>query len=162
MKRLLLYVLLTNVGAVSAHTGEPTPAAQAWPLRPIRVVVPYAPGSSPDVLARIVGDKLAQRLGQPWLVENRAGAGGNLGTGHVARAAPDGYTFLVSTNGPLVYNTVLYSKLGYDPFRDLRPVVLAGGQPNVCAVRADSGIGSLRELVDAMRRQPGVLAPHRR
>lgn len=156
MKRLF-YVLLAGVSAASAQTGDAAAPAQSWPLRPVRLVVPYAPGSSPDVLARIVGDKLAQRLGQPMLVENRAGAGGNIGTGYVARAAPDGYTLLVSTNGPLVYSTVLYPKLGYDPFRDLRPVVLAGSQPSVCAVRADSGIGSMRELVDAMQRRPGGL-----
>jgi hypothetical protein len=96
-----------------------------------------------------------QRLGQPVVVENRAGAGGNLGTGQVAKAAPDGYTLLVSTNGPLVYNTVLYQKLPYDPFKELRPVVLGGGQPNVCAVRADSGIASLADLVAEMKKRPG-------
>lgn len=130
-------------------------AQSGWPNRPVRIVVPYGAGSSPDVLARLMGDRLSARLGQPVLVENRAGAGGNTGTGAVAKSAADGYTFVISTNGPLVYNTVLYANLDYDPFRELRPVVLAGGQANVCAVRADSGIRSLRELVAAMRRQPG-------
>ena len=127
----------------------------AWPQRPVKVVVPFAAGSSPDVFARIVGERLGVRLGQPVVVENRAGAGGNIGTGHVAKAAPDGYTLLVSTNGPLVYNTVLYQKLPYDPFKELRPVVLGGGQPNVCAVRADSNIASLKDLVADMKRKPG-------
>ena len=104
---------------------------------------------------RIVGEKLAPRLGQPVIIENRVGAGGNTGTASVAKAAGDGYTFLISTNGPLVYNTQIYSKLGYDPFSELRPVVLAGGQSNVCAVRTDSGITSLKELVDAMKKNPG-------
>src|SRR5690606_5917831 len=105
--------------------------------------------------ARLLAERLTPRLGQPVLIENRAGAGGNLGTGMVARAAPDGYTFLVSTNGPLVNNVALNPKLGYDPFRQLAPVVMGGSQASVCAVRADSGIRSMRELVAAMRREPG-------
>lgn len=129
--------------------------AQAWPSRPIKLVVPYAPGSSPDVAARIITEKLGPRLGQPIIVENRAGAGGNNGTGMVAKAPGDGYTFLISTNGPLVYNTVLYKNLPYDPFTELKPVIMAGGQANICAVRADSGIRSLRDLVEAMRKNPG-------
>ncbi|MCY7319732.1 MAG: tripartite tricarboxylate transporter substrate binding protein [Ramlibacter sp.] len=130
-------------------------AQAAWPNKPVRIVVPYGSGSSPDVIARIVAEKLSPRLGQPVLVENRPGAGGNNGTGAVAKSAGDGYTYVISTNGPLVYNTVLYDKLPYDPFTELRPVVLAGGQANVCTVRADSGINSLRELVAAMKKNPG-------
>ncbi|HSV54181.1 MAG TPA: tripartite tricarboxylate transporter substrate-binding protein [Burkholderiaceae bacterium] len=129
--------------------------AQAWPNKPIRIVIPYGSGSSPDVLARIVGEKLSTRLGQPVVVENRPGGGGNNGTGQVAKSPGDGYTFLISTNGPLVYNTVLYSKLSYDPFTELRPVVLAGAQANVCTVRSDSGINSLADLVKAMKANPG-------
>jgi tripartite-type tricarboxylate transporter receptor subunit TctC len=129
--------------------------AQAWPSKPIKLVVPYAAGSSPDVAARIIGEQLGPRLGQSIIVENRPGAGGNNGTGAVAKSAGDGYTFLISTNGPLVYNTVLYQKLPYDPFKELRPVILAGGQANICAVRADSGIHSLRDLVAAMKKNPG-------
>jgi len=129
--------------------------AAAWPSKPVKLVVPYGAGSSPDVIARIVGEKLAVRLGQPVIIENRVGAGGNVGTGAVAKAPGDGYTFVISTNGPLVYNTVLYRKLPYDPFTELRPVVLAGGQANICAVRADSGITTLQELVAAMKKNPG-------
>ena len=130
-------------------------AQQAWPNKPIKLVVPYGPGSSPDVIARIVAEKLSPRLGQPVIIENRVGAGGNTGSGPVAKAAGDGYTFLISTNGPLVYNTVLYKKLSYDPFAELRPVVLAGGQSNVCAVRTDSGINTLADLIEAMKKNPG-------
>jgi tripartite-type tricarboxylate transporter receptor subunit TctC len=129
--------------------------AQAWPTRPVHIVIPYAPGSSPDVLARILGDKLQARLGQAVVVDNKPGAGGNNGTASVAKAAGDGYTFLVSTNGPLVYNTVLYKHLPYDPFTELKPVVLAGAQANVCAVRSDAGIQSLGDLVKAMKAHPG-------
>jgi tripartite-type tricarboxylate transporter receptor subunit TctC len=143
--------------ALVAATWLPGANAQTanWPNRPIKVVVPYGPGSSPDVIARIVGEKLSARLGQPVVVENRAGAGGNTGTGAVAKSPGDGYTYVISTNGPLVYNTVLYTKLGYDPFTELKPVVLAGGQANVCAVRTDSGINSLTDLVAAMKKNPG-------
>jgi tripartite-type tricarboxylate transporter receptor subunit TctC len=148
--------LFAAVAALSVATSAVAQGADpGWPSRPIKVVIPYGSGSSPDVFARIVGERLQQRLGQPVLVENRVGAGGNVGTGAVAKAPGDGYTFVVSTNGPLVYNTVLYKKLPYDPFTDLRPVVLGGGQANVCAVRADSGITSLKGLVDAMKANPG-------
>jgi tripartite-type tricarboxylate transporter receptor subunit TctC len=136
--------------AVFAASAQP-----AWPAKPIHIVVPYGAGSSPDVIARIVAEKLSPRLGEPVIIDNRAGAGGNNGTGAVAKAPGDGYTFLVSTNGPLVYNTVMYNKLPYDPFTELRPVVLAGGQANVCAVRADSDIHTLKELVAAMKKNPG-------
>ncbi|MDQ6629668.1 MAG: tripartite tricarboxylate transporter substrate binding protein [Pseudomonadota bacterium] len=129
--------------------------APAWPSRPIHIVIPYAAGSSPDVFTRVVAEKLGPRLGQPIVVDNRPGAGGNTGTQGVAKAPGDGYTFVVSTNGPLVYNTVLYKKLGYDPFTELRPVVLGGTQASVCAVRADSGIASIGQLVRAMKTHPG-------
>jgi tripartite-type tricarboxylate transporter receptor subunit TctC len=134
--------------ATSAH-------AQDWPQRPVRIVVPFAAGSSPDILARIVNDRLAQRLGQPLIVDNKAGAGGNAGTDLVAKAAPDGQTFLLSVNAPLVYNTVLYRNLPYDPFRDLVPVSLAATTPNVCAVNAQLGIDSVKGWLDALRRNPG-------
>lgn len=147
-RRAAIGVLLSCAAASGAF-------AQAWPSKPIKLVVPYGAGSSPDVAARIIAEKVGARLGQPVVVENRAGAGGNNGTSAVAKAPGDGYTFLISTNGPLVYNTVLYENLPYDPFKELRPVVLAGGQANICAVRADSGINSLRDLVTAMKRNPG-------
>jgi tripartite-type tricarboxylate transporter receptor subunit TctC len=154
--RTHLATLIKAVAVVSvALAGASATAQSDWPNKPIRIIVPYGAGSSPDVIARLMGDKLSNRLGQPVLVENRAGAGGNTGTGAVAKAAGDGYTYVISTNGPLVYNTVLYQNLSYDPFKELRPVVLAGGQANVCAVRADSGITSLKQLVAAMKKEPG-------
>jgi tripartite-type tricarboxylate transporter receptor subunit TctC len=142
----LLVLALAAGGAV---------AQPAWPNKPIRILVPYGPGSSPDVIARVVAERLSPRLGQPVVIENRAGAGGNNGTGAIAKSPGDGYSYLISTNGPLVYNTVLYKNLPYNPFTELRPVVLAGGQPNVCTVRADSGINTLQDLVKAMKSNPG-------
>jgi tripartite-type tricarboxylate transporter receptor subunit TctC len=125
-----------------------------WPSRTVKLIVPFPPGSTPDVLARLVADRLAAALRQPVIVDNKAGAGGNIGTDAVAKAAPDGYTVGVSITGPLVNNTVLYKSLPYDPFRDLAPVTLAAVQPNVLAVSTDLGVGSVRELIELLRRNP--------
>lgn len=156
-RRLSLHTLASTAAGIAMSMAGPAALAQAtaWPTKAVRIVIPYGAGSSPDVLARIIGERLSPRLGQPVVIENRPGGGGNNGTGQVAKSAGDGYTFVLSTNGPLVYNTVLYPKLGYDPFTELRPVVLAGGQANVCAVRSDSGITSLQDLVAAMKARPG-------
>ena len=129
--------------------------AQDWPQRPIRIVVPFAAGSSPDILARIVNDRLAARVGQPLIVDNKPGAGGNTGTDQASKAQPDGYTFLLSVNAPLVYNTILYKDLPYDPFRDLVPVSLAATTPNVCAVSNSMNVDSVKGWLDAMKRNPG-------
>lgn len=130
-------------------------AAQEWPQRVVKIVVPFAAGSSPDILARIINDKLAARLGQALIVENRPGAGGNSGTDSVAKATPDGYTFLLSVNAPLVYNTVLLKNLPYDPFRDLMPVTLAVTTPNVCAASNALGVDSVKGWLEAIRKNPG-------
>ncbi len=130
-------------------------SAQDWPQKPVRIVVPFAAGSSPDILARIVNDKLAARLGQPLIVDNKPGAGGNSGTDLASKAPADGYTFLLSVNAPLVYNTVLYKNLPYDPFRDLMPVSLAATTPNVCVVSNTMNVDSVKGWLDAMKRNPG-------
>ena len=126
-----------------------------WPSRTVKLIVPFPPGSTPDVLARLVADRLAGALRQAVVVDNKAGAGGNIGTDAVAKAAPDGYTVGVSITGPLVNNTVLYKTMPYDPFRDLAPVTLAALQPNVLAVSSDLGVSTVRELIDLLRRNPG-------
>jgi tripartite-type tricarboxylate transporter receptor subunit TctC len=154
-RRLVLAAALRGLFALGLGASAAAALAQSWPSKPIHIVVPYGAGSSPDVFARVIAEKIAPRLGQPVIVENKPGAGGNTGTGSVARAAGDGYTYIISTNGPLVYNSVLYKNLGYDPFKDLRPVVFGGAQANVCAVRADSGIQTLGDLVKAMKANPG-------
>ncbi|WP_395352636.1 Bug family tripartite tricarboxylate transporter substrate binding protein [Variovorax sp. UC122_21] len=132
-----------------------TAQAQDWPQRPVRVIVPFAAGASPDILARIVNDKLAARIGQPLIVENKPGAGGNSGTDQASKAAPDGYTFLLSVNAPLVYNTILYRNLPYDPFKDLVPVSLAATTPNVCAVSNGMNVDAVKGWLDALKRNPG-------
>lgn len=129
--------------------------AQEWPQRPVRIVVPFAAGSSPDILARIVNDKLSARIGQPLIVDNKPGAGGNTGTDQVSKASPDGYTFLLSVNAPLVYNTILYKNLPYDPFKDLVPVSLAATTPNVCVVSNSMNVDSVKGWLAAMKQNPG-------
>lgn len=129
--------------------------AQEWPQRHVRIIVPFAAVSSPDVLARIVNEKLAARIGQPLIVENKAGAGGNSGTDQASKATPDGYTFLLSVNGPLVYNAILYKNLPYDPFKDLVPVSLAATTSNVCAVSSSMNVDSVKGWLAALKQNPG-------
>jgi tripartite-type tricarboxylate transporter receptor subunit TctC len=131
--------------------------AQSWPSRPVRIIVAGAAGSSLDIPVRAVGEKLKDRLGQPIVVENRVAAGGTVATDAVAKSAPDGYTFLMSFNGPLAYGPFLYSKLPYDPQKDLAAVILMGGQPFVLGVPATLNVGSLKELIDLARANPGRL-----
>ena len=129
--------------------------AQDYPNRPVRMIVPFAAGSTPDVFARIVGEKVGQALKQALVIENRAGAGGNVGTDMIAKAPPDGYTIGVSITGPLVNNTVLYKKLPYDPFRDLAPITLGVHQPNVIAVAPSLNVNTMQELFALLKKNPG-------
>ncbi len=121
------------------------------------MVVPFPAGSSPDLIARIVTEKLALALGQPIVIENRPGAGGNIGTGAVAKAAPDGYTLLFTINGPLVTAPSLYRHLSYDPMKQLAPVTLVATSPNVLAIDARLPVHSLREFVALAKSKPGAL-----
>jgi tripartite-type tricarboxylate transporter receptor subunit TctC len=148
MKKLLLPALLLLAAARPA-------LAQDYPNHPIRMIVPFAAGSTPDIFARIVGDKASQLLKAPIVIDNRAGAGGNLGTDLVAKAAPDGYTLGASITGPLVNNTVLYKKLPYDPFRDLAPITFGVHQPNVLAVSPSLGVHNMQELFALLKKNPG-------
>ncbi|SOZ36805.1 Bug family tripartite tricarboxylate transporter substrate binding protein [Cupriavidus neocaledonicus] len=148
--------LIALAAACAAGAGG-SAFAQPWPARPLRMVVPFPPGSSPDLIARILTEKLAAALGQPVVVENRPGAGGNIGTGMVARAAPDGYTLLFTINGPLVTAPTLSRNLSYDPFRQLAPVTLVATSPNVLVVDARLPIHNLREFVALARSRPGEL-----
>jgi tripartite-type tricarboxylate transporter receptor subunit TctC len=131
--------------------------AQNWPDKPIRFVVAAPAASSIDVLARVMGDKLKDRLGQPIVVENRPAAGGTVATDFVAKSPPDGYTMLMSFNGPLAFAPHLYAKLPYDPQKDLVPVVITSSQPNVLAVTAGLPVNSVKELVAYAKANPGKL-----
>jgi tripartite-type tricarboxylate transporter receptor subunit TctC len=130
---------------------------EAWPAKPIRMIVPFPPGSSPDLIARMVNERLGQALGQPVVVENRPGASGMVGTGAVAKAAPDGYTMGLSIPGPLAVNTVLMQKMEYDPFRDLAPVTIVAASPNVLVVDPKLGVNDLKGFVALAKSQPGKL-----
>ena len=125
--------VLTMLAATAASLALPA-SAQAWPARPIKLIVPFPAGSSPDIIARVIGEPLGAALGQTVVIDNRAGAGGNIGTGAAARAEPDGYTFLFTIQGPLVTAPLLTKKLGYDPMKDLAPVTLVATSPNVLVV----------------------------
>jgi tripartite-type tricarboxylate transporter receptor subunit TctC len=130
-------------------------ALDDWPARPLRLVVPFAPGSTPDILARLVGERLATRLGKAVIVENKPGAGGNIGTDLVAKSAPDGYTLGLTISGPLAANTLLYKNLPYDPQRDLDLVTIAATQPSVLVVALRAGVDTMPGLLAALRKNPG-------
>jgi tripartite-type tricarboxylate transporter receptor subunit TctC len=142
---------------LAASANAQPAGAPKWPERPVHMIVPFPAGSSPDLIARILAERLGPALGQPVVVENRPGAGGNLGTGVVAKAAPDGYTIGFSIPGPLAVNSVLYKKMEYDPFRDLAPVCLVAASPNLLVVDPALHIGSVKELVALAKSQPGKL-----
>jgi tripartite-type tricarboxylate transporter receptor subunit TctC len=128
----------------------------SWPSRPIRLVVPFAPGGPTDVMGRVLATGLATALGQPVVVENRAGAGGNVGTALVARSAPDGYTLLVASTG-FVVNPSLFRNAGYDPVTDFAPITELGASPNVILATPESGIDSVAALIARAKATPGGL-----
>lgn len=150
-RRTLLGVLAALPAAARAQT-----APDGWPTRSIRLVVPFAPGGPTDVMARVLSQGLTAALGQPVVVDNRAGGGGNVGAAQVARSAPDGYTLLVVSSG-FVVNPSLFRAPGYDPVRDFAPITELGVSPNVILATAGSGIASVAELVERSRGRPGGL-----
>jgi tripartite-type tricarboxylate transporter receptor subunit TctC len=129
-------------------------AAQTYPSKPVRIIVPFTPGSATDVLGRIVGERLNAAWNQPVVVENKAGAGGTIGIRDTARAEPDGYTFAVVSSGHAV-NHVLYKDLGYDTLKDLSCVAMLGSLPSVLIVPPSLGINSVKELVAMLKAKPG-------
>jgi tripartite-type tricarboxylate transporter receptor subunit TctC len=136
-------------------TAAPSSSDAAWPTRPVRLLVPFGPGSTPDIVARVLADRLQQRLGQPFVVEDKPGASGNLGTDAVAKADPDGYTLGISIAGPLAINALLFGRLPYDPAKDFAYVTLVATQPSTLAVNARLPAGTVTELVDLLKKNPG-------
>ena len=130
-------------------------AAQDWPAKTVRIVVPFGPGSTPDMVARLIADRLQQKLGQSFVIENKPGASGNLDTDAVAKAEPDGATIGVSIGGPLAINTLLFSKLPYDPAKDIAPITQLITQPSALVVNSALGVNSVAELVALLKREPG-------
>jgi tripartite-type tricarboxylate transporter receptor subunit TctC len=133
-----------------------TPAvAQDWPNKTVRIVVPFGAGATPDLIARMIADKLQQKLGQTFIVENKPGASGMIGTDVVAKAEPDGSTIGVSIGGPLAINTLLFSKMPYDPFKDVALITILTNQPSALSVPANLGVNSVAELVELIKKDPG-------
>ena len=130
-------------------------AAQSWPDRSLRFVVSAPAGSSLDVIARTIGDRLRNRLAQPVVVDNRPAAGGTVAADIVAKSPPDGYTMVISFNGPLAFGPHLYAKLPYDPLKDLAPVIITSSQPNVLAVNAALPVTSVKALIEYAKAHPG-------
>jgi tripartite-type tricarboxylate transporter receptor subunit TctC len=126
--------------------------AQTYPTKPVRMITGYAPGGTSDILARLVAQALAKPLGQPVVVENKPGAGGNVGSDLVAKAAPDGYTLLMGASGPLAYNKFLYARMPYDPVKDLAPIAMVAAVPLVLVVHPSIPATSVRELIDFCRK----------
>jgi tripartite-type tricarboxylate transporter receptor subunit TctC len=131
--------------------------AADYPTRPIRFVLGFAPGGASDTMARVVATRLSENLGQPVVIDNRAGAGGNIAAEIVARSAANGYTMLLGNNGILAVNVSLYPKLGFDPVKDFAPVVLIASQPNILVVHPAVAAGSVKDLVALARAKPGQL-----
>ena len=129
--------------------------AQEWPAGPVHIIVPFGPGSTPDLVARVVADKLSPRIGKPVIVENKPGAAGNIGTDAVAKAAPDGQTIGLSIAGPLGVNSLLFRHLAYDPRKDLAPVTIAATQPSVLVVAPRLGVDTTEALLALLRKNPG-------
>jgi tripartite-type tricarboxylate transporter receptor subunit TctC len=130
-------------------------AAQDWPTKTVKIVVPFGPGSTPDMVARLIADRLQQKLGQTFVIENKPGASGNLGTDAVAKAEPDGTTIGISIGGPLAINTLLFSKLPYDPAKDIAPITQLITQPSALVINAGLGVDSVSELIALIKREPG-------
>ena len=156
-------VLLTAVAAaaVLSATGALAQGAlaadSAYPTKPVRIVVPLSAGGPTDLLARIIGQQLGEKLGQPVIIENRPGAGGNIGADIVAKAPADGYTLFMGTSGPLSINPSLYSKLAFNPATDFAPIVLIASAPFVVATHPAVPAKSVKELVALAKSKPGQL-----
>jgi tripartite-type tricarboxylate transporter receptor subunit TctC len=132
-------------------------AAEPYPSKPLRFIAPNLPGGPTDILARLIGQKLAESLGQTVVIENRAGAGGNIGTEMAAKSPPDGYTLVTGNNATFGANVSLYPRLGFDPIKDFAPVVLVATQPNILVVHPSLPVDSVKGVIALARARPGEL-----
>jgi len=148
---------LSLAATLAILTPHAAAAADAYPARSIRFVVAFPPGGGTDIIARSIAQKLAERLAQQVLVDNRPGAGGNIGTDIVAKSAPDGYTMLMGSAGPLAINASLFASMPFDPVRDLAPVTLAASTPNVLVVHPSLKAATVKELIALARTRPGEI-----
>ena len=148
--------IVVALAAGALVTGTFAAHASDYPTRPVRMVVPFGPGTSTDTVARIIASAMSPSLGQSIIVENKAGAGGTIGTEYVARSAPDGYTIIMGTVGTHAINASLYRHLSYDPQRDFSPIGLIGQTPTLLVVSADSPLRNLQDLAAAAAKPPGL------
>lgn len=132
--------------------------AAGYPSKPIRLVLGFPPGGASDTMARLLGTRLAESVGQALVIDNRPGAGGNIAAEIVARSVPDGHTLLLGNNGILAINASLYPKIGFDPLRDFEPVVLIASQPNILVVHPSLAVNSVKELIALAKAKPGQLS----
>jgi tripartite-type tricarboxylate transporter receptor subunit TctC len=148
-------IFVTNLIALQAYSQT------AWPAKPVKIVVPFAPGGTTDILARAMAPELSKAFGQTFIVENKAGAGGNLGSDIVAKSAADGYTILMGTVGTHGINVALYEKMPYDPVKDFAPITLIAGVPNVMVMNADKAkqlnINNVADFIKVAKASPGKL-----
>lgn len=152
--RALLMLGAAGTLVVAAHAQSQAPA---WPAKPVRVVVAFTAGGTTDILARSVGQQLQDKLKQPFVIDNKPGAGGNLGTEMVVRAQPDGYTLIVNSVGPIAVNPTLYPKLAYNPLTELVPIVQIADVPNVLVVHPSLPVKTFDEFVAHAKANPGKL-----
>jgi tripartite-type tricarboxylate transporter receptor subunit TctC len=146
---LLGLALITLLLALPASSG-----AETWPSRPVTIIVPFGAGTTSDVIARAFSQSLSESLGQPVIVENKGGAGGNIAAAFVAHSDPNGYTLLFATTGPAATNKLMYQKMDFDPERDFAPVVLVGKSPLIIVARPDAPFSTLKELLEYARANP--------
>ena len=151
-------LLATLVLAATALPLMPMAHADTFPDKPIVLVIPFPPGGPTDAMARTLAAEMKDRLGQPMIVENRAGAGGNIGADYVARATPDGQTLLFGTSGPLAINASLYRKINYDPVKSFAPVIQVGHLPNILVVNPAVPAKNVKELIAYAKANPGKLS----
>ncbi|MBB1631078.1 MULTISPECIES: tripartite tricarboxylate transporter substrate binding protein [Cupriavidus] len=156
-RRATLRLAAMACAALCAQLALPARAADNYPTKPLRLVVPFTPGGTTDILARLMAQKLGEALGQTVVVDNRPGAGGNIGAEAVAKAAPDGYTLLMGTLGTQVTNQFLYARMPYDSAKDFAPVTLVANSPNVLLTNATLPVKSVAELIALARQRPGSL-----
>ena len=147
VRTLFLFLFISNLAF-----------AQTYPAKPVRVVIPYPPGSTPDIVGRTLSSKLQDALGQPFVVDNRTGAGGNIGAEAVAKAAPDGYSLLIGINGPAAINKFLYKNLGYDSDKDLLPISLLASAPQMLVVNPSVEANDFKSFIGYLKKNPGRLS----
>jgi tripartite-type tricarboxylate transporter receptor subunit TctC len=150
------FAIAALMAAASLAASAPQATAQEWPTQPVTMVVPFTAGTTSDVVARALVDPLSKALGQPVVIDNRGGAGGNIGAGLVAKAKPDGYTILLATTGPAANNKLMYKNMTFDPQRDFANIVLVGKAPVIIVAKAN-GPSSLKELIDYAKANPDKL-----